>query len=497
MNLQLLERMRNISHLPSLPAVALRVLELARRDDTGVADIAKVISRDPALSAKVLRTVNSSFYGLPMQVSTINHAATLLGLQSIKTLALGFSLASSLNANRSQGFDYNRFWRQSIFAAVASRLLAKTCGSKLREEAFVAGLLSDIGSLVMHRVLGAEYDELLEATKGDQTELVRLSRKKFDLDHAQVGGMIAEFWKLPPLLTDPIRQHHALDDPSVNSKNLVEIVHVGVLCAQVFAASLTGLFGKAKEQLQARFGFGEAAIRDLFSEIDSRSGEMARAFDICIDAGRTLADIEDEAREMLMELTLRSQFQSQEVQRLNHQLQQQANTDGLTGLANRARLSHFLQCAFAHSQTHRQPLALLFMDLDRFKSVNDMLGHQAGDEVLMHLAKVLVSQVRPTDLAARYGGEEFVIVFPGMKLEVAARVAERIRQTVADAPINFDGTQIRVTISIGVAVHEPAKAGCAFASPEALIKAADTGVYAAKAAGRNAVNLQTAHSLAA
>lgn len=184
MNHLLLAKIKGNPQLPSLPAVAVRVLELAKQSNASVENVTKVISSDPALAAKVLKTVNSSFYGLPHQVSTISHALVLLGMQTVKTLALGFSLASGLNAGKSSRFDYVRFWRQSLFSAVAARTLAKVLGDREPEEAFLAGLLSDIGTLAMHRGLGAEYDVLLEACGGDQVELVRLSREKFDLDHA-------------------------------------------------------------------------------------------------------------------------------------------------------------------------------------------------------------------------------------------------------------------------------------------------------------------------
>jgi diguanylate cyclase (GGDEF)-like protein len=489
MNQQLLDRLRNVSSLPSLPAVALRVLELVRQDTTGVADVARVISGDPALAAKLLRTVNSSFYGLPMQVGTISHAATLLGLQSVKTLALGFSLASMIKPAKGESFDFDRFWRQSLYAAVAARSLAKYVRLKECEEAFVAGLLSDIGTVVMYRVLGREYEKLLEASNGDQTELVRLSREKFDLDHAQVGGMLAEHWKLPPLLVEPIRQHHNLADPHIKSKSLVEVVHVAVICAQVFASEVTGLLRVAKNELRSRFQLDETAIIKLFSQIDAQSKPLAAGLDVRIEGARNLAEIEEEAREILMQLTLSAQLQSQEVQRLNNELQQQANTDGLTGLANRARFSQFLQCAFVHSQSQHQPLSLLFLDLDHFKSINDRYGHQAGDEVLMRLAKLLQSQVRKTELVARYGGEEMVIVMPGAEEKLAMSVAQRIQKALASEQFSFYGQTIPLTVSIGVAVNTPGSA--AFESPEALVKAADESVYAAKAAGRNCVQIRS------
>src|SRR5580700_5085466 len=154
MNLKLLARIKAEPRLPSLPGVAVRVLELAKQENASVATVGKVISADPALSAKVIRTVNSSFYGLPHQVSTINHALVLLGMQTVKTVALGFSLVGALSTKKSAKFNYLRFWRQSLYSAVAARTIDKTLQRGTQEEAFLAGLLSDIGTLAMHQALG-------------------------------------------------------------------------------------------------------------------------------------------------------------------------------------------------------------------------------------------------------------------------------------------------------------------------------------------------------
>ncbi|MGO9991606.1 MAG: HDOD domain-containing protein, partial [Steroidobacteraceae bacterium] len=119
---------------PSLPGVAIRVLELVKQENASLDAVAKLISADPALSAKVIRTVNSTFYGLPHQVATINHALVLLGMQTVKTLALGFSLVSTLNANKSPKFDYLRFWRQSLYSAISARALDKALKRGTHEE---------------------------------------------------------------------------------------------------------------------------------------------------------------------------------------------------------------------------------------------------------------------------------------------------------------------------------------------------------------------------
>src|SRR3982750_3745539 len=116
MNEQLVQRVKQCPTLPTLPAVAVQVLELAQNPDVDIAQIAKIISKDPALSLKILRTVNSSFYGRSNPVSTISHALVFLGLQSVKTLVLGFSLVTNLTKNKSKGFKHITYWRRSVYS---------------------------------------------------------------------------------------------------------------------------------------------------------------------------------------------------------------------------------------------------------------------------------------------------------------------------------------------------------------------------------------------
>src|SRR5580704_11843176 len=124
MNDQLLQRIKQCPSLPSLPSIAMQVLDLAQKADVDIAEIARIISKDPALSGKILRTVNSSFYGRSQHVSTISHALVILGLQSVKTLVLGFSLVNTLSGSKAKGFKHLQYWRRSIFAATAARTLA-------------------------------------------------------------------------------------------------------------------------------------------------------------------------------------------------------------------------------------------------------------------------------------------------------------------------------------------------------------------------------------
>src|SRR6266566_3062133 len=177
MNEQLLNRIRQCPTLPSLPAIAMDVLNLAQSDEVDIAEIARIISRDPALSSKILRTVNSSFYGRAQSVSQVSQALVILGLQSVKTLVLGFSLVGNLHESKSKGFRHLDYWKRSIYAATAAKTLAARAQMVQAEECFLAALLQDIGMLVLDQVLKDEYGAIYERAAGAHAELVKHERE--------------------------------------------------------------------------------------------------------------------------------------------------------------------------------------------------------------------------------------------------------------------------------------------------------------------------------
>ena len=168
---------------------------------------------------------------------------------------------------------------------------------------------------------------------------------------------------------------------------------------------------------------------------------------------------------------------------LDHSLEL-AITDQLTGLHNRRYMAGQLQALVGRATRGGDSVALLLIDIDHFKTINDSFGHDVGDEVLREFAVRLATNVRAVDLACRHGGEEFVVVMPDTTVDAAERIAERLRRTVAGAPFRVmgGGHTLSVTISIGVAATTTGSD-----TPDALLKRADDGVYEAKAAGRNKV----------
>ena len=157
--------------------------------------------------------------------------------------------------------------------------------------------------------------------------------------------------------------------------------------------------------------------------------------------------------------------------------------DALTGAHNKRYLLEYLDRELTRSIRHQRPLALVMLDIDRFKAINDQFGHLAGDLVLREMAGCVRESIRKEECFARYGGEEFALVLPEAAQEGAVQAAERIRQKVADHPFEFDGTPLQATVSLGVACSQ----GDEYLTCTALIRRADDNLYLAKHAGRNCV----------
>ena len=171
-----------------------------------------------------------------------------------------------------------------------------------------------------------------------------------------------------------------------------------------------------------------------------------------------------------------------EMQRTRRRAEHEAMTDALTGLHNRSSFMPALEREFAHSQCEHNPMAVLMIDLDHFKQINDRYGHAAGDDVLRSITATLRQHLRRNDLPCRIGGEEFVVILPGTSAQGAEIVAEKLRSQIAAQILQVAGEQLQVTTSIGVATRHATDP-----DHHNLLARADNALYAAKHAGRNCV----------
>jgi HD-like signal output (HDOD) protein len=204
--------------LISLPGVYLRLKELLAQPDFSMADVALIIGQDPALTTRLLRLVNSPYFGLTAEIDTVFRAISMLGTRQVHNLALATSVAQSFAGMPSGLMDMPTFWRRSVFCGLVSRGLAKAAGVRDSERLFVAGLLRDIGHLVMYQTVPEACNEAMLAAGKREQPLYLVERELIGIDYARVGGVLMRQWQLPGGLREVTQFHieprRALDFPA-------------------------------------------------------------------------------------------------------------------------------------------------------------------------------------------------------------------------------------------------------------------------------------------
>jgi putative nucleotidyltransferase with HDIG domain len=231
------ELVKDIGGLVSLPDVYLRINRLVDDPNSSSADIAKAISQDPSFTVRLLRVANSALYGFSSTIDTVAKAATIIGTIQIRSLALSMSVARSFAGLPNDLVSMDNFWRHSLLCALAARHLAKEARRCDPDALFTAGLLHDIGELVIFNRMPEQAREALELVLDSQDEIpvYDAERQVLGFDHAEVGGELAREWQLPPLLEECIAYHHAISDAKRYPREtaLVHIANIIALMAEI------------------------------------------------------------------------------------------------------------------------------------------------------------------------------------------------------------------------------------------------------------------------
>jgi uncharacterized domain HDIG len=237
-----------VNKMPSLSTTVGKVLEICSRTDTSPNDLNKVISLDPVLTGQVLKLINSAYYSLVNKVTSLTRAIVMLGLNTVKNLALSTAIIRCVGQiNKSKALPNKDFWAHSIGVGVMAKLLAAKRGLLLaeREEYFVAGLLHDLGKIPF----GDEYIDVLAQARKTQTPLIHLEKQLLEIDHEEVGAIIASTWKLNPVITDAICHHHAPKQAAPDHQGLVATVALADFYVCLFDIGYAGNRYPDEEQL--------------------------------------------------------------------------------------------------------------------------------------------------------------------------------------------------------------------------------------------------------
>ena len=221
----LLKRINAIQELPTLSTVFAQVLSLLQDINTPAEELAKVIENDQAMVPKLLKLVNSAFFGFSKKVSSVQHAVMLLGFSTVRNAVLSIEVINALKLKKKlPDFDITKFWQHAVAVAVIARYLDEQTGKQYREDAFAAGLIHDIGKIVMAYYFFDRFEATWRSMHKDNLTFWEAESRHFPINHAAIGAQLAERWNLPEDLKNVVAHHHS-DNPGGEDDHLVLIIH--------------------------------------------------------------------------------------------------------------------------------------------------------------------------------------------------------------------------------------------------------------------------------
>ncbi len=257
-----------IGSMPSLPTTVSKVMEICNNPKTSPTDLDKVISLDPVLMGKVLKLINSAYYGLQNQVTSLVRAIIMLGVNTVKNLALSTAVLDKLaDKNGFRALNMEGFWRHSLCVGVVAKMIARKMGTEPTrlDEFFAAGLLHDIGKIPLNNILSDDYVRAMGIADRERIPLYLAEKRGIDLDHAEAGAMIADAWKLDSPLADAMKCHHSLDVYEGANTNIVMAVAVADYYANREGMGFSGCIypEKINPEIYARLGIEKSWLEDI------------------------------------------------------------------------------------------------------------------------------------------------------------------------------------------------------------------------------------------
>jgi putative nucleotidyltransferase with HDIG domain len=263
--------LETVSTIPTLSVVIDKIARLLQNPQTSAEEIGKVITTDQALAAKVLRLVNSAFYGFPGRISTITHAVVILGFSTIKNIVLTASIFEAFTKKKNTESDFNieQFWLHSIGCGAASQAIAKHIGFKEKEECFIAGLIHDIGKIILCYFFPEEFEAVFQNARSRNILFHKSEREVLGITHDEIGAIITKRWNLPANLQLTVQNHHC-PSPEQEGYSMTAIVHAADILTR---AMEIGNGGDEKmpliiESVWGNLGFDHISFESLLEGID-------------------------------------------------------------------------------------------------------------------------------------------------------------------------------------------------------------------------------------
>lgn len=267
---------QGVVRLVSLPEVCIRIGEMLDDPMVSASDLGQVISQDASLTARLLKIVNSAFYGFPSRIETVTRAITIIGMRELRGLVLAASVIEAFGNIPNRLIDMSAFWRHSVYCGVVAQLLARRCHVLHGERLFVAGLLHDIGKLILANRLPGRMQEVQQLMADEAMPASLAERVVLGFDHATVGGALLDAWKMPSSLRESVAFHHSPEEATTDALD-VALVHIANIMTGLAEESFDGdeleQLGTVHEHAWRVTGLDAATAREVYTEAGPRFAE--------------------------------------------------------------------------------------------------------------------------------------------------------------------------------------------------------------------------------
>jgi putative nucleotidyltransferase with HDIG domain len=280
MNKELETAIMTAADLPTIPVIAIKVMQLIENESATAEQLAKIVASDPAVAARVLKISNSSFYGCRRQIQTISSAIVILGFSTLRSLVVAASLKQ---VYKPFGLTEKMLWEHSFGAGLAARIIAHQTHSANEEEAFLAGLFHDIGKIIMNTLDRDKFQEVMQRCYNEGISFEEAERSVYPFNHEEVGANVIKKWNFPEVLASAIEQHHLLEFGALDDPALVKLTAVTAL-ADLFCLKLG--IGVREPQHDLELTRSKAGLILKLSE--QRTNAMLQTFSSAFEQDRAL-----------------------------------------------------------------------------------------------------------------------------------------------------------------------------------------------------------------
>ncbi|WDP91160.1 MAG: HDOD domain-containing protein [Desulfobacter sp.] len=270
------ELLKEIKNLKPIPAVVHPLLEAVDDPNAGMEEIAKIIQYDPAITASVLRTVNSAFFGLRHPAESIKDAANLLGTDQIIDLVM-LKSGAGLFTGKQAGYDLNQgaMWKYSVSSALIAKQIATELEMPNRGSIFTAALLKDIGKTVLDGFVREAYEKISGLVTKENLSFMEAEKRVIGVDHAELGGMIAKMWKFSPKMVKIIRHHHILDVKLIEDKDIAVVYMADCICMMMgMGVGADGLAYRFHKEAMKQIGLSAEDVTRIIAEFTCKMQEV-------------------------------------------------------------------------------------------------------------------------------------------------------------------------------------------------------------------------------